>query len=120
MNVLKVIKEGKKLQTRDGNPVRVLCTDLKGVYPVAVAVDYGNKEVVNQVSLDGESEIHNATSNCDLMIVPTQLWFNVYRTNAGDIINGTRKFYNSKKEAEKAAELESMTMQHLGTFSVCV
>lgn len=119
MNIIKEIKEGRKFQTRDGRSVRILCTNLKGIYKIAAAVDEGDKESVLTYNLNGKIYA-SPESNYDLVPVPTELWFNVYRTNANDVINGTRKFYSSKELAEKAAEIESITMCYLGTFSICV
>ena len=43
----------KKVVTRDGRNVRIICTDAKGLCPIVALVDYGKYEVAFNVTKDG-------------------------------------------------------------------
>lgn len=59
----------KKYRTRCGYPVRVLCVDIKGQYPVVFAVEYPNgDEYVNTASSEGKVWFV-AEDDCDLIEV---------------------------------------------------
>ena len=72
-------REGKPVCTRDGMPVRILCTDMKGCdYPiVALVEDSDGKEYIQKYPLDGLKEIEGL----DLMMAPEKKvgWVNVYK-----------------------------------------
>lgn len=63
----------KPLQTRDGRPVRILATNLKGVYPVAgvVAAEDGT-ETVHGFCLDGSFYAPGDPDRFDLQNIPEE------------------------------------------------
>ena len=93
----------KKITTRDGVPVRIICTDKvcdnKGSQkPIIALVNFGNKEVAYPYSSDGVSS--PLLSNFDLFFAPVKRegWINLYKDNKDDIV--TDKFVmHSEKDA---------------------
>jgi hypothetical protein len=85
---MKITMEGK-YQTRDGRPVRILCTDLKGcgwATVIGLIEGSGGSEFVESWSADGEA-IRNEIHRTDLVPVPKeyQLWVVVGRTPSGPV-----------------------------------
>jgi hypothetical protein len=59
-----------RIITRDGYPVRIICWDALGQFPIVGLVDYDTYERAEHYTNDGKSDIRgNVTSNYDLMIV---------------------------------------------------
>lgn len=75
----------KPVQTRDGRPVRIICTDKKGDYPLVALIPQTNtsNEEVCTYSLDGYYYKNEAQCDSDLVNVPEQKhkWINVYSDN---------------------------------------
>jgi hypothetical protein len=69
-----MIDFNKPLQTRDGRPVRILATDLKGIYPVAAVVPSGGEETVQSFTLDGRfyASADSEETEWDLRNVPEE------------------------------------------------
>ena len=60
----------KKYMTRDGFPVRILATDVKGAYPIAGLVDLGDEEYVRKWTAEGKNDArYNVRTNYDLVEV---------------------------------------------------
>lgn len=68
----KDIKKSKffgKIKTRDGDPVRILCFNAKGMYPIVGLIDKGADEVPMSYTREGKCDWRpNVTSNYDLVI----------------------------------------------------
>lgn len=97
----------KKLITRGGQEVkRVLCTDIKGKYPIVVVIENrdGNTEQVISLTKDGKYFDCNS-DNEDIFFAPEKHegWVNVFEDTCGDRGVGSRIF-NSKEDAEKGAK----------------
>ena len=84
----------RKVVTRDGRNVRILCTDAKGDYPIValIATLDGSIEFVCKFKKDGHFlDNDDNNSNLDLFFVPEKHegWINVYRNGehlwCGDI-----------------------------------
>ncbi len=99
----------KKVITRDGLPVRIICTDKvcdnKGSQkPIIALVNFGNKEVVYPYSSDGTSTPY--LPKYDLFFVPVKRegWINIYKINStiSPCISPGPRAYNTKEEAEAA------------------
>lgn len=60
----------KPVQTRDGRKARVLCTDLRGLLPVAAAVEQGGFDVIHRVRLDGSAGWGGLQNALDIVNVP--------------------------------------------------
>ena len=86
----------RKVVTRDGRKVRIICTDAKGKCPVVGLVDYENYEVALNVTKNGKID-----GALDLFFAPEKHegWINLLKSNS-TIITG--KVYNTKEEAESA------------------
>lgn len=93
----------KKVITRDGNSVRILCTDAKGNFPIIALVEtYNGSETVLRLKENGR--FYNDTENSsDLFFAPEKKsgWINLYKINS--IISPGPQAYDTKEEAESAA-----------------
>ena len=93
----------KKVITRDGNSVRILCTDAKGNFPIiALVKTYNGSETVLRLKENGR--FYNDTENSsDLFFAPEKksAWINLYKINS--IISPGPQAYDTKEEAESAA-----------------
>lgn len=97
----------KKVTTREGLPVRIICTDKicnnKGSQkPIIALVNFDGREVVYPYSSDGISS--PLLSNLDLFFVPVKKegWINIYKYNLSSLITPGSQVYNTKEEAESA------------------
>ena len=85
-----------KVVTREGRPVRIVCTDAKGDYPVvALAIDDDGSEYTVRCRPDGIGGFDED----DLFFAPEKKegWVNVYRNEIGPIFFGLH--YNTEEEA---------------------
>lgn len=56
-----------KIKTRDGYPVRIVCWNAKGRYPIVGLIDRNGEEVPVRYTYDGKSDYRpNVTTNYDL------------------------------------------------------
>ena len=74
----------RKVVTRDGRRVRVICTDMKSTtYPVVALIENGSGyEQLTTFSKNGEYAV-NESSRSDLFFAPEkhEAWINMYKTN---------------------------------------
>ena len=94
----------RKVVTKNGYPVRIICTDAKGICPVVGLVAYENYELAFNITKDGridgvldlffESEKHEG-------------WLNIYRSESGFYLRGNP--YKSKEEADEVAKANYKT-----------
>lgn len=75
----------KKVVTREGKPVRIICTDVKGAsYSVLALVDKGDYEAPTLYTKKGE---YNLGTECsyDLFFAPEKKegWINLYKSGNG-------------------------------------
>lgn len=90
----------KPVQTKNGSPVRILCTDRVGERPVVgliMSPDGGETGV--SWTLEGRKGPYYGTDAYDLVNVPEEvtLWFNVYRRLNGEVWAGSS--WPSKEDA---------------------
>ena len=103
-NLEKYLKNSsRKIVTRDGRNVRVLCTDAKGDYPIValIATLDGSIEFVCKFKKDGHFlDNDDNNSNLDLFFVPEkhERWVNLYKEN--DNIYASMDTFKTKEEAE--------------------
>lgn len=97
----------RKITTRDGVPVRIICTDKvcdnKGSQkPIVALVDFGNREIVYPYSSNGISS--PLLPKFDLFFAPEKKegWINIYKYNLSSLITPGSQVYNTKEEAESA------------------
>ena len=93
----------RKVVTRDGCPVRILCTDKKSYNEQIVGLIMGNNgmEFISTWTQQGKSFFNSDTPN-DLFFAPEKHegWINVYRhSDGGHAYAGA--VYDSKEDAEK-------------------
>lgn len=90
----------KKIVTRDGNSVRILCTDAKGNFPIIALVEIHNDaELVIRLRENGR--FYNDTEDYrDLFFAPEKNsgWINLYKINS--TISPGPRAYNTKEDAE--------------------
>lgn len=92
----------QKIVTRDGKPVRILCTDAKGDYPIVGLIYYHDeREVPENYTENGSCYIDNDESSSDLFFAPKQGegWVNVYKIADTDEFEASFIF-RTKEEAE--------------------
>lgn len=101
--------------TRDGKPVRILCTDAKGDYPIVGLIYYPHgdeREVPENYTENGSCYIDNDESSSDLFFEPIKKegWINIYK---GNIDRAVGSVYTNKEEAEK-----NRTTCHVATIKI--
>ena len=93
----------RKVVTRDGRSVRIICTDAKGDYPVVALVEiYNGAENVFRLEENGHF-YYDTEDSRDLFFAPVKksAWINLYKMNS--FISPGPRAYNTKEEAESAA-----------------
>ena len=91
----------RKVVTRDGRNVRIVCTDVKSeLYPVLALVDNWGAEICNSYTKEGRFRPGNEAYR-DLFFAPEKHegWVNIYQDS---IINGPcyKYIYPSEEEAK--------------------
>lgn len=94
----------KKVVTRDGRAVRIICTDYKSDYKsdypiIGLVTIEENKELAYKFQKNGEYCLTNEESSLDLFFAPVKKegWVNIYYITR---INCISRIYNTKEEAE--------------------
>ena len=92
----------KKVVTRDGREVRIICTDFNNnTYPIIIEV----KDMLDPVAVTREGRFFCSTmpNDLDLFFAPEKHegWVNMYRDTVGKMYFGN--VYSSKEEAKKSA-----------------
>ena len=97
----------RKVVTKDGRPVRILCTDRKSynVEIVGLIMNNNGMESVFTWTQQGKEYINSDTSK-DLFFAPEthEGWINVYRNNDSHTYAGA--VYDSKEDAEKRKTID--------------
>lgn len=90
----------RRIITKDGRSVRIICTDAKGNFPIiALVKTYNGSETV--LILKENGRFYNDTENSsDLFFasIKKEGWVNMYKTWSGATQIG--QIYSSKEEAE--------------------
>lgn len=101
---LEEAKAGKPVCTRDGRPVRVLCYDRLGAFPVVALVKDGDEVENTQCFTTNGSYYVGRESDTDLMMKPTKRtgFINIYTSirDAQGYVRGI-EIYNTREEAEE-------------------
>ena len=93
----------RKIVTRDGRNVRIICTDKKGTdFPIVALVECESGEETCYYAPNGCWSLYEEESDIDLFFAPkkTEGWINIY---SGSSTGGN--IYDSKEEARKMADL---------------
>ena len=88
----------RKVVTRDGHSVRIICTDAMSTHPVVALVRYDNDEDIESYSSDGKWP-NKPESALDLFFAPEKKegWVSLYRNVRGNLVFGLP--YCTKEEA---------------------
>lgn len=101
---IELAKKNYPIQTRKGDPARIICYDRKDKdYPIVALVknpDTGLEETLNY-TLDGKFMLNGSYDNLDLVMtsVKKEGWVNIYKSSTGGIYTEQERVYNSEKEA---------------------
>ena len=94
----------KKVVTRDGREVRIICTDAKGDEPI-IALVYNNiREEENVYTYNRDGYFYGDNDSClDLFFdnIKKEGWVNLYRNE--DVVFLSEKIYKSKEDAKEVA-----------------
>lgn len=110
------IEMGKQYRTRDGRPVRILCVDCQGEFPVIFSVRYKDYDgfEVRLCGHDGVAEYNNAY---DLIEVRPRIklsyWVNIYTSGEKGYTTGENN--DTKAEALLSARACST---HVATVKI--
>lgn len=88
----------RKVITRDGRNVRIICTDAKGICPIVGLVAYENYELAFNIMKDGRID-----GILDLFFAPEkhERWINLYKDD--DIVYASMDTFKTKEKAEAAS-----------------
>ena len=112
----------RKIVTRDGRNVMIICTDRRGDYPIiALTEKQGNdEETLDAFKENGRWALVGKESIHDLFFAPEKHegWTNIYR----DIYMGTHAgpIFNSKEEAERDVREYSLKEKPLSSYLTTV
>ena len=103
----------RKVITREGRKVRILCTDAKSDFPIIALVESinGNVELTLSFSRDGLYSVgENIISNYDLFFAPEKHegWVNLYKYANKDCAYYLGSINNSKAEAENKRDTSDL------------
>ena len=73
------LKVGDKVITRDLREGRIICLDLKGEEPIAIALKEGVREAVRLYYKDGRYQ-KAAETNLDIFLAPKKEYVNFYKS----------------------------------------
>jgi hypothetical protein len=80
----------KPVQTRDGRPVRILCTDLRGEFPVVAVIENRDFDGVGMWRLSGVNQFGQESDLVNVREPERTGWLNVYRDDDGGHYVGSR------------------------------
>ena len=91
----------RKIVTRDGNNVRIICTDRKDTdYPIVALIDSRGKEETLSYTKNGYFYYNERKDVNDLFFAPEKHegWVNIYKD--GDHIYSSMDIFKTKEKAE--------------------
>ena len=109
-NLKEYLKDpSKKVVTRDGRSVRIICTDARGEYPIIALVEYydGSNDNIYSYTKDGVY-FPIEQSEEDLFFAPRapekhEGWINIYKfSREGSVYHGST-IWSTEEEAKGAA-----------------
>lgn len=105
-NLKSYIANPRKVITRDGRNVRILCVDAKGDYPVVALIPDGEGEYKRdspEVYTENGCNYSGRISYLDLFFAPEihEGWANVFGGADGNSYVGDSRIFKSKEDAEK-------------------
>lgn len=105
-NLKSYIANPRKVITRDGRNVRILCVDAKGDYPVVALIPDGEGEYKRdspEAYTEDGCNYSGRISYLDLFFAPEihEGWANVFGGADGNSYVGDSRIFKSKEDAEK-------------------
>ena len=105
-NLKSYIANPRKVMTKDGRDVRILCVDAKGDYPVVALIPDGEGEYKRdhpEMYTEDGCSYSGRMSFLDLFFAPEKKvgWVNVYEGADGNSYVGDSRIFTSKEDAEK-------------------
>lgn len=105
-NLKSYIANPRKVITRDGRNVRILCVDAKGDYPVVALIPDGEGEYKRdspEMYTEDGYNYSGRISYLDLFFAPEihEGWANVFGGADGNSYVGDSRIFKSKEDAEK-------------------
>ena len=98
----------KKIVTRDGRNVRIICTDRRGDYPIIVLTEnQGNdEETLVAFTENGRWALSGKESVNDLFFATEKHegWVIIFKAYDGDTYLGNSGIYRTKEEAEESGK----------------
>ena len=93
----------RKVITRDGRNVRIICTDAKDEYPLIALISTNNNEGIETYKLDGKWSNRQENSDLDLFFAPEKKegYVNLFKFCYG---LETGPVYETKEEADKNSD----------------
>ena len=102
----------RRVVTRDGRKVRIICTDVRSSFPVIALLERFNDDIedVEEYTKDGKY-YDNETNKNDLFFAPEKHegWLNIYRSDECGFYMGGKSPYKSKEKADKVAKANPKT-----------
>ena len=95
----------RKVVTRDGRNVRIICTDKRGTdFPIVALVECEDKEETCYYPPNGCWNLYGKESDIDLFFAPkkTEGWINIYKNPSGYAFPS--HIFKTKEEAEKTGK----------------
>ena len=105
-NLKSYIANPRKVMTKDGRDVRILCVDAKGDYPVVALIPDGEGEYKRdhpEMYTEDGCSYSGRMSFLDLFFAPEKKvgWANVFGGADGNSYVGDSRIFKSKEDAEK-------------------
>lgn len=101
---IELARQGKRVCTRDGRPVRILCFDRRSTYPIVAIISNVDGDPVYAYTESGSYIKEEESNNLDLMMVgeKRKMWVNVYGEYSGSPVRsfGGLKPYATEEEAK--------------------
>ena len=107
----------RKVITKDGKPVRILCIDAKGSYPIIALASLNeyNRELILRCEANG-SECDSEDDDLFFDVETKHGWVNLYRTEQGFVIFGS--VYDTKEDALDELEKTNGMCKNIDTIQI--
>ena len=107
----------RKVVTRDGKPVRIICTDANGDYPVVALIKDKKRDQPETYTPDGVFFPDEETSRDLFFDASTNKgWVNLYRTEQEPILFG--RVFKTKEDALAEIEKVHNSRKHIDTIHI--
>ena len=94
----------RKVVTRDGRSARIICTDVRGEYPVVAAIKHYDDNFDSVYTYTKDGIYHPGEKTVDDLFFVTEKhegWVNIFREINGGCYVGYSRIFNSKEKAEE-------------------